>query len=127
MKDGSTPLADVRGASVYVGDVRVGAVSDVFADGARERVVGFEVAGADERRWFLPWVVCTLEAGAVRSPSPLVFVAEDHLAFYARHGARLLESDTQDASVEPDGRVVRSTEVSGHGVLALVPEGTSAP
>jgi hypothetical protein len=121
----STPVADLDGAPVHVGGVKVGAVRDLFADARCERVVGFEVVGRDGRHWFLPWAVSRVATGAVHSPSALMFVAGEQLAFYDRHGVRLPPEERRAVVVNADGRILDSAVASSDGVLATTSAGIS--
>jgi hypothetical protein len=125
VSDAQTRLVELHGALVLVGEVRVGSVQDVFADAGGERIVGFEIASADGRHWFLPWAASSFESGILRSASTLPFVSGDHLGFYERHGIRLLPDDFSALTVDAQGRVVRSTETTNGGVLARTHEGIS--
>jgi hypothetical protein len=102
----STRLADLDGARVYVGEAHVGSVRDVFADADAARVVGFEIASPDGRHWFVPWAASSVEPGLIRSTSALTFVAGEQIAFYDRHGLRLLPDESRSLSVDGEGRVL---------------------
>jgi hypothetical protein len=81
----------------------VGVVTDVFADKASEYVIGLEVASANAREWFLPWVATTFEEGTATADSPLVFIPSEHLSFYVENGTRLAERAGDGLLVRPDG------------------------
>jgi PRC-barrel domain len=123
VNDAPAPLADLLGASVRVGEARVGWVDDVFVDQELQRVVGLQVAGHNGRRWFLPWVAATFESGLVRASSSLVFVAADQLDFYVERGVRLSEEQVVSLAIDPHGRLVGPPATS---VLSITEAGVSA-
>lgn len=125
MSEGPWRLADLHGAAVWVTETRVGSVSGIYADAAREQIVGFELSEPEGDRWFLPWVTCTLEAGLIRCSSPLVFIPPDQLAFYLRHGATLLREEFTALWVESDGRVARPADGYADSVSVAAGEGIS--
>ena len=101
-------LALVLGAPVQAAGTRVGVVTDVYLDPGEEYVIGLEVTGPSERRWFLPWVAATHDGEHVLASSPLVFVAVEQIGFYTRHGARITDADAAEMAVDIDGRIERS-------------------
>jgi hypothetical protein len=104
-------LADALGASVRVGDARVGKVVGIYLDMRCERAIGLEVAGAGDVRRFLPWVVASFQRGSVCASSTLHLL--DGLdGYYERHGAVALHDPEQVAglSVSVDGRLHRDSE-----------------
>jgi PRC-barrel domain protein len=103
-----TSLALLLGAPVQAAGTRVGVVSDIYADPPGEYVVGLEVMGPNEKRWFLPWVAASIEEAGVLATSPLVFVPVEQIDFYMRHGARLTDADGGGLVVDADGRIARS-------------------
>lgn len=114
-------LADLLGASVLVGDVRIGETVGVYFDAGLERVIGLEVACAGGLRRFLPWSVASFEQGSVRASSALYLL--DAAGGYERQGAVPLYEGTEirGLSVSLDGRVRPDTE----GVSAELAVGTS--
>lgn len=104
---GSIPLSTILGASVQAAENRVGVVTDVFADEAGEQVLGLEVTGQNDRRWFLPWVATTVRDGVAHAASALVFIPAEQLEFYVERGKRLAEEGAEGAVVLPDGRYRR--------------------
>jgi hypothetical protein len=115
-------LALILGAPVLAAGSRVGIVSDVYVDPVAEYLVGLQVTGPNERRWFLPWVAATLEKGNVLAASPLVFMPSDQLDFYVRHGAKVAQADAGAVLVDGDGRLTRASENSS--VSDLLGEGS---
>jgi hypothetical protein len=116
-------LSAVLGAAVQAAGSRVGVVSDVYADSAAEYVVGLEVVGPNDRRWFLPWVAATFAEGMLHAASPLVFMPAEQLDFYVEHGARLAEGSSNGVLVDADGRLTRPS--TGAAVSGLRGEGTA--
>jgi hypothetical protein len=106
------PLSAILGASVSAVGSHVGVVSDVYADGSSGRVIGLEVVGGNERRWFLPWVATTFEDGTAQAASPLVFIPAEQLSFYIERGTRLAENGADGIVVNADGRFTRPREES---------------
>jgi hypothetical protein len=117
-------LADVHGAPVYIGETRVGVVVEVFADANRRRVVGLGISLPDGSSRFLPWAAARLEDRAVRSTTPLAFLAADELEYYAAHASRLDADDRAGAGLYPDGVLVATRDDPSHGVLTAAREGT---
>jgi hypothetical protein len=91
---------------VRVRDVRVGTVTGIVADGPVGRLIGLEVTGRDGRRWFLPSVAASHEAGVVRLHSTLVLVETGDLEGYGRLGAVVIRdpSELDRLAVDEDGR-----------------------
>jgi PRC-barrel domain protein len=106
----STPLCAILGASVHAVGNTVGLVTDVYADETSEYVLGLEVSGANERRWFLPWVATTFEEGVAQAASPLVFIPAEQLDFYIERCTKLAGAGTDGVLVQADGRFVRSPD-----------------
>lgn len=100
------PLRAILGAPVHAVGDRVGVVTDVYADELAEHVVGLEVTGPNERRWFLPWVATTFDGDVAHAASPLVFVAAEQLGFYLERGTRLAGRASDGVLVQADGRFV---------------------
>jgi hypothetical protein len=96
------------GAPVQASGSRVGVVTDIYSDAADEYIIGLEVTGPNDKRWFLPWVAATFEEGNVLATSPLVFVPVEQIDFYVRQGARLTETGAGEPVVDADGRIGRS-------------------
>jgi hypothetical protein len=117
-------LADVYGAPVYVGEARVGVVAEVFADADRLRVVGLGISLPDGSSRFLPWAAARLEERAVRSTTPLAFLAAHELEYYAAHASRLDADDPAGAAMYPDGVLVAARDDPPDGVLTAAGEGT---
>ena len=69
----------------------LGLVRDVFIDPDDERVLGLEVEGPGEQRFFLPAATWVASAGAVEAARPLAFLSEVELRFYERSARRLSE------------------------------------
>ena len=109
---GSIPLSTILGASVLAVGTHVGVVTDVFADETGENIMGLEVAGGNDRRWFLPWVATTVRDGVAHAASPLVFIEADQLEFYVERGRRLAEEGADGVVVQPDGRLATSGSVA---------------
>jgi hypothetical protein len=101
------PLAEVFGAPVRTAGTRVGVVDGVYVDRAVERLVGLEVAGPNNRRWYLPWAAATVEEGAIAAASPLVFVPFDQVGFYVEHGTRLPPREAEALAVDASGLLSR--------------------
>ncbi|HEU0248305.1 MAG TPA: hypothetical protein VFR38_14595 [Gaiellaceae bacterium] len=103
-------LAHALGASVRVGDVRVGKIVGIYLDAERTRAIGLEVASAGGVRRFLPWVVASFENGEVRASSALHLL--DAPDGYERHGAVALHDPSEVAglSATVDGRVSTDSE-----------------
>jgi PRC-barrel domain len=101
------PLSVILGAPVWAVGSHVGVVSDVYADESAEYVIGLEVAGTNDRRWFLPWVATTFEDGRARATSPLVFIPADPLAYYTERGTSLAANGVDGVLVDADGRFTR--------------------
>lgn len=97
----------ILGASVQAVGNHVGVVTDAFADEASAQVMGLEVTGENDRRWFLPWVATTVRDGVAHAASPLVFMAAEQLEFYVERGKRLAEDGADGIVIQPDGRFVR--------------------
>jgi hypothetical protein len=114
-------VADVLGASVLVGDMRVGKVVGVYLDARFERAIGLEVACAGAVRRFLPWAVASFAHGNVCASSALHLL--DAAEGYERHGAVRLRGtrDVVGFSVTRDGRVFSSEDM----VSAELEVGTS--
>jgi hypothetical protein len=108
----TTPLSAILGAPVWALGSHVGVVSDVYADESAAYVIGLEVAGRNERRWFLPWVATTFEDGAAHATSPLVFIPADQLAYYTERGISLAASGADGVVVDADGRFTRPLTTS---------------
>jgi hypothetical protein len=104
---GSIPLSTILGASVRAAGNHVGVVTDAFADEPGEQVMGLEVTGENDRRWFLPWVATTLRDGVAHAASPLVFIPAEQLEFYVERGKRMAEYGADGIVVQPDGRFAR--------------------
>ena len=100
------------GAPVHAVGNHVGVVTDVYADVAPEYVLGLEVSGANERRWFLPWVATTFEEGVARAASPLAFIPAEQLDFYIERCTRLARTGGDGAGVlvQADGRFAPSRD-----------------
>jgi sporulation protein YlmC with PRC-barrel domain len=98
------------GAAVQASGSRVGVVTDIYSDPAAEYIIGLEVTGPNDRRWFLPWVAASFEEGKVLATSPLVFVPVEQIDFYLRHGASLMKTDAGEPVVDAEGRIERSPE-----------------
>jgi hypothetical protein len=114
-----TSLALFLWAPVHAAGTRVGVVSDIYADPAHEYVIGLEVLGPNEKRWFLPWVAASIEEAGVLAISPLVFVPVEQIDFYMRHGARRTDTDGEGLVVDADGRIGRSaSSVAASGLPA---------
>ena len=98
-------LAELLGATVRVGTVKVGEVDGVFLDGGARRAIGLEVSGAGGVSRFLPWIAARFAQGAVSVESALFFV--DDGASYERLGARLArDREALDGvCVDRDGRL----------------------
>ena len=116
-------LADTLGASVRVGEVRVGNIVGIYLDGGRARAIGLEVASAGGIRRFLPWAVASFENGDVRASSALHLL--DTRDGYERHGAVALHDRKSVAglSANADGRVLADSGA----VSADLAVGTSLP
>jgi hypothetical protein len=101
--------ADVLGAPVRVRDVRLGTVTGVVGDGPVERLIGLEVTSRDGRRWFLPSVAVSHEAGAIHVHSTLVLVETGDLEGYGRLGAVVIRdpAELERLVVDEDGRFLR--------------------
>ncbi len=104
---GPVPLSTILGASVEAVGNQVGVVTDAFADEGDEQVLGLEVTGENDRRWFLPWVATTVHDGVAHAASPLVFIPAEQLEFYLERGKRLAQGGADGVVVEPDGRFTR--------------------
>jgi sporulation protein YlmC with PRC-barrel domain len=102
-----TPLAELLGAQVRTAGTRVGVVDDVYVDAAGQHVVGLEVVGPNDRRWFLPWAAANPDDGEVAAASPLVFVPLDQVEFYVEHGTRLERRDAEGMVVDATGVLSR--------------------
>jgi hypothetical protein len=76
-------------------------------------VVGLEVSGTNEGRWFLPWVATTFEAGIAEAASPFVFVPAEQLDFYVDRGTKRAGTGTDGVLVQADRRFVRSRDGAG--------------
>jgi hypothetical protein len=115
------------GASVLVGDVRVGKIVGVYLDAASERAIGLEVACTGGLRRFLPWAVASFVDGSVRASSALHLL--DAAEGYERHGAVPLHDASKVAglSVTSEGRVLAAGGVLSAGglVSAELEAGTS--
>lgn len=107
------PLCAILGASVHTVGNHVGVVSDVYADEAAEYVIGLEVSGANERRWFLPWVATTFAEGVAEAASPLVFIPAEQLDFYIERGTKLAGGGADGVLIQANGRFVRATDGAG--------------
>jgi hypothetical protein len=116
--------ADVLGAPVRVRDVRAGTVTGVVGDGRVERLIGLEVTSRDGRRWFLPSVAASLEAGAVHVDSTLVLVETGDLEGYGRLGAVVIRdpSELESLVVDEAGKFQRDPS---QNVSLPAPAGTS--
>lgn len=112
-----TRPGDVLGAPVRVRDVRVGTVTGVVGDGSVERLIGLEVTGRDGRRWFLPSVAASREAGAVHLDSTLVLVETGDLEGYGRLGAVVIRDPAE----------LERLVVDEHGTLRDASQGVSLP
>jgi PRC-barrel domain len=104
---GSISLADVLGTPVCVAGTRVGVVADVYADRAAEHVVGVEVVGPADRRWYLPWAAAIMDDGALTAASPLVLMSLDQARFYVERGIRLEPRDVDGMTIGGAGALVR--------------------
>jgi hypothetical protein len=103
----TTPLSAILGAQVWAVGSHIGIVSDAYADESAEYVIGLEVAGRNERCWFLPWVATTFEDGAAHATSPLVFIPADQLVYYTERGISLAANGVDGVVVDADGRLTR--------------------
>jgi hypothetical protein len=99
-------LAELLGAVVRVGTVRVGEVVGVFVDTSGLRAIGLEIASVGGLRRFLPWVAARYDAATVWVDSALVFV--DDGASYERLGARPIRDAAALGALHalPDGGIV---------------------
>jgi hypothetical protein len=115
-------VADVLGASVLVGDMRVGKVVGVYLDAGFARAIGLEVACTGGVRRFLPWAVASFAHGDVCASSALHLL--DAAEGYERHGAVLLRDSSEIVgfSATRDGRMLSSREL----VSAELGVGTSS-
>ena len=98
------------GAPVQASGSRVGVVTDFYSDPAAEYIIGLEVTGPNDKRWFLPWVAASFEEGNVLATSPLVFVPVEQIDFYMRQGASLMKTDAGEPVVDAEGRIGRSPD-----------------
>lgn len=105
-------LAELLGASVRVGTIRVGEVGGVFVDRGGLRAIGLEVLGAGGVRRFLPWVAARARGDLVVVDSALVLV--DDGASYERLGARAIRDPAalEGVRAKPDGELVLGEPVS---------------
>jgi hypothetical protein len=105
-------LADLLGAVVRVGTVRVGEVVGVYVDRGGGRAIGLEVSGAGGIRRFLPWFAVRQEGRIVVVESALVIV--DDGASYERLGARSIRDPVTLLTMQalPDGEIVTAPSVS---------------
>lgn len=119
-------LADVLGAAVCVGDLRVGAVTGIFGDAGFGRVIGLEVTGHDGTRRFLPRVAAPVRGRVVQLPSAFVLVETGELDGYGRLGAVVVRDPLQLAGlgIDSDGHVHRPA--GPDGVSLEVASGTSS-
>jgi len=122
-----TRPADVLGAPVRARDVRVGTITGVVGDGSLERLIGLEVTSRDGRRWFLPSVAGSYQAGAVHLDTTLVLVETGDLEGYERLGAVVIRSPGQleGMVVDEDGRLVRESPRDSPSVSLRTATGTS--
>ena len=110
-------LAELLGAVVLVGTIRVGEVQGIFVDETGSSAIGLEVAGTGGIRRFLPWVAATRHEGGVSIASALLLV--DDGASYERLGARTVR-DAEALNVlraSPEGALAGTSTVSD-GALA---------
>lgn len=105
-------LADLLGAAVRVGTVRVGEVVGVFVDRSGSRVIGLEVSSTGGLRRFVPWFAARREGSVVSVESALVIV--DDGASYERLGARPIRDPASLLALRAlsDGELASSERVS---------------
>ena len=105
-------LAELIGAAVRVGTVRIGEVVGVYVDRSDRRAIGLEISSAGGNRRFLPWFAGRLEGRSVRVESALVIV--DDGGSYERLGARSIRDPAALAGMQalPDGEIVTGPRVS---------------
>ena len=124
MTPGARP-ADLLWAPVRVHDLRVGTVTGVLADAGFDRIIGVEVSGRADKRWFLPLVAASQgEDGVVRLDSTLVLVETGDLDGYGRLGAVVLRDEERllGVTVDAHGRVQRDARgVSAGGAVGTPP------
>jgi len=99
-------LADLLGAAVRVGTVRVGEVVGVLLDRDGLRAIGLEVSSAGGTKRFVPWFAARRDGRVVAVESALVIV--DDGGSYERLGARPLRDPTVLRAMQalPDGEIV---------------------
>lgn len=112
-------LADLLGAAVRVGPVRVGEVVGVFVNRDGRRAIGLEVSSAGGVRRFLPWVAARRDGGFVEVESALVIV--DDGGSYERLGARSLRDPEALMAMRalPDGEIVTPEPVSTERLVGM--------
>lgn len=104
--DGAAVRAcELSSSGVYVSGVRVGRVTLVLLDQARERVIGLEVVTSACETWFLPWAAARFDGERVHANS-LALQPPSQLAYYRGHGRPMAGHDAE-ALVGPDGLLVR--------------------
>lgn len=102
-------VPDVIGSAVRVGDVRVGVVVDLIADG--ERLLGAEVLTLAERLVFLPWATAELTPAGVSIASALVLLDSPGPEWYAARGRRLAgDAAGQHLAIEASGTLTPPDE-----------------
>jgi hypothetical protein len=83
--------SSLLGLEVRYRGLVLGFVRDVFIDPDDERVLGLEIEGAGEQRFFLPAATWVASTGAVEAARPLAFLSEVELRFYERRARRVSE------------------------------------
>jgi len=107
----SVALAELLGADVRIGTVRVGEVNAVFVDVGGKRAIGLGVTGPGGVRRFLPWFAARVGNGLVSVDSALLLV--DDGGSYERLGARPVrhrdalagQLASHDGTIRPDAPV----------------------
>jgi hypothetical protein len=103
-------VADLLGAPVRVGDIRLGTVVDLIADSEQHRALGLAVETAGGSRSFLPWPAVDVTAEGVSVGSALVLLAPSELEYYVERGRRLGAEDPglERLRVSPGGELAEN-------------------